>query len=215
MYKRQAHYPTRARQKHLFSYQQPKGVITTDHFNELEKRAELADLANMTYESCLANLAINSLTDQKMKAELMKVANPTIKTLRERAEEVQREAREIAYGESGPSQTKSKAYAVSGSQDKPKGEMKCFFCGKKGHKAHACTTDRKTLHCKGCDTQGHVESVCRKSKRTPATASPSRPATKPAFAKAATEVAPPPVEGETIITANMARAERTTPPLIL
>ena len=170
----EARYLTRARQKHVFSYTQPKGVITADHFNELEERAELA---NVTYKSCLANLAINSLTDQKMKAELMNVANPTIKTLRERAEDVQRETREIAYGESGQQQTKSKAYTVSGTQEKPTNpDLKCFYCGKKRHKAHACTTDRKTLHCKKCKTKGHVDTICRKNKLSTATACPE---TKP------------------------------------
>ena len=88
------------------------------------QRDHTRDVTHKTYESCLANLVINSLTDQKMKAELTKVANPTMKTLREQAEEVQREARESAYGESGQQQSKSKAYTVPGSQEKPKGEMK-------------------------------------------------------------------------------------------
>ena len=93
---------------------------TLQRIKEVQKKIEdkLLDIEAVQHaliDICEQNLAINSLTDQKMKAELMKVANPTIKTLRERAEDVQREAREIAYGESGPNQTKSKAYVESGS----------------------------------------------------------------------------------------------------
>ena len=59
-----------------------------------------------------------------------------------------------AYGEFS-SQSKAKAYAVTGPQAKQSGpkdpaELRCYFCGTKGHKANKCSTDRKTH--KECNT---------------------------------------------------------------
>ncbi|KAJ8704241.1 hypothetical protein PYW08_012965 [Mythimna loreyi] len=45
--------------------------------------------------------------------------------------------------------------------------IKCFKCGKEGHKAHVCTRSRKTnvdKKCSFCDKPGHVEATCYKKK---------------------------------------------------
>jgi DNA-directed RNA polymerase subunit N (RpoN/RPB10) len=81
--------------------------------------------------------------------------------IRKRTELIEEETAAANYAES-----RSNGYRKNGHYNKSTTEIKCFTCGKPGHRAFDCYKNKDKKKCKCCKNIGHTEEQCRYNEGT-------------------------------------------------
>ena len=154
-------YPLLSRRFEILKDKHVRGTSYTKFLMTFMNKCDEADVESITGKEIQALLAILACNNDELRKELMKLIDPSINQIIQKAAEFEQIENNLKQ-----TMDTARGFEVkSDSKKKPKsnnnqGDIRCYRCHKTTHTSNECTLSRSIV-CDGCGKKGHLKAACR------------------------------------------------------